>query len=97
MEKKKLDKGQHTSLTRERKRHLESIGFRWAEPKGQEAWEKRYRELVEFKAKVCIAVERLVYNGIHIVHLSDCSTWHTRLVTVSFRPKVRRTQLLEDG
>ena len=56
MEKKKFDKGQHTSLTRERKRHLESIGFRWAEPKGQEAWEKRYHELVAFKAKVCNAI-----------------------------------------
>ena len=62
MEKKKLDKGQHTSLTCEWKRHLESIGFRWAEPKGQEAWEKRYRELVEFKAKVT-AVESLFFNA----------------------------------
>lgn len=56
MEKKRFDKGQHTSLTRERKRHLESICFRWAEPKGQEAWEKRYHELVEYKVKVCDAV-----------------------------------------
>ena len=70
MEKKKLDKGQHTSLTRERKRHLESIGFRWAEPKGQEAWEKRYRELVEFKAKVYTVVERLDLHFMHVILIS---------------------------
>lgn len=53
MEKKKLDNGDKTSLTRERQRQLESIGFKWAVPKGQAAWEKRFNELVAFKAKVC--------------------------------------------
>ena len=75
MEKKKFDKGQHTSLTRERKRHLESISFRWAEPKGQEAWEKRYYELVAFKAKVCTSVERLDLQLVHTcidIHSTLC-------------------------
>ena len=96
MEKKRFDKGQHTSLTRERKRHLESICFRWAEPKGQEAWEKRYHELVAFKAKVCFSVVYLFIIHTYMMHaqLFACST---RLGTVTFRLKVRRTRRLGDG
>ena len=52
LEKKKFDNGDKTSLTLNRQRQLESIGFRWAEPKGQAAWEKRFNELVAFQAKV---------------------------------------------
>ncbi|KAL7538351.1 hypothetical protein ACHAXR_011290 [Thalassiosira sp. AJA248-18] len=53
MEKKKFDKGEKTSMSLERKDLLESVGFKWAEPKGQAAWEKRFKELVEFKRQVC--------------------------------------------
>lgn len=52
MEKKKFDNGDKTSLTLNRQHQLESIGFRWAEPKGQAAWEKRFNELVAFQARV---------------------------------------------
>ena len=54
MEKKKLDNGSKSSMTRERQRLLEGIGMKWAEPKGQAAWDKRYKELVEFKKEVLI-------------------------------------------
>jgi len=51
MEKKKFDEGTKTSLTKERCELLESIGFQWAKPKGQESWERRFKELSEYKAK----------------------------------------------
>ena len=54
MEKRKFDKGKKTSMTTERIRLLEAVGFKWAEPKGQAAWDKRYNELVQFKHKVRI-------------------------------------------
>lgn len=52
MEKKKLDQGLKTSMTQERVRRLESIGFAWAQPKGQVSWNKRYNELVAYKKEV---------------------------------------------
>ena len=39
-------------MTGERRRLLESIDFKWAEPKGQASWEKRFKELVAFKSEV---------------------------------------------
>ena len=51
MEKKKLDEGTKTSLTRQRLELLESIDFQWAQSKGQKSWERRFKELLEFKAE----------------------------------------------
>mmetsp|Transcript_20450 Transcript_20450/g.33401 ORF Transcript_20450/g.33401 Transcript_20450/m.33401 type:complete len:455 (+) Transcript_20450:134-1498(+) len=48
-EKKKLDKGEKTSMTLEQCKLLESIGFKWAKPKGQAAWNKRFDELKEYQ------------------------------------------------
>lgn len=71
MEKKKLDKNQKTSMTRERQRLLEEIDFKWAKQKGQTSWEERFAELVEFKRKVislspfCINVSKSELRDYH--------------------------------
>ena len=39
-------------MTQEKIRLLDSIGFRWAAPRGQTVWNKRFRELSAFKEKV---------------------------------------------
>ena len=44
-----------SSMTEERRRLLESIGFKWAELKGQASWERRFNELVAYKNEVFIA------------------------------------------
>ncbi|KAL7549781.1 hypothetical protein ACHAWF_013040 [Thalassiosira exigua] len=49
MEKRRLDKGESTSMTLQRRDLLNSVGFVWAEPKGQESWDRRFKELVAFK------------------------------------------------
>jgi len=51
MEKKKLDEGTKTSLTKQRFELLVSIDFQWAKSKGQESWERRFKELLEFKSE----------------------------------------------
>ena len=51
MEKKKLDEGTKTSLTKQRLELLVSIDFQWAKSKGQESWERRFKELLEFKSE----------------------------------------------
>ncbi|KAL7491007.1 hypothetical protein ACHAWT_000516 [Skeletonema menzelii] len=38
-------------MTDERLERLESIGFRWAKRKGQVGWDKKYEELIQYKAK----------------------------------------------
>jgi hypothetical protein len=53
MHKKRFDegnrkKGSSSSLCY-KIRALESIGFEWAQPKGEAAWMRRYQELVEYK------------------------------------------------
>ena len=60
MRRKKLDKGVDTTMNREKCERLKSIGFKWATPKGQAAWNKRFEELKEYKQKVSIAYEE--YN-----------------------------------
>ena len=40
-------------MTEERLQLLNSIGFKWSEPRGQALWNKRFSELVEYKDKVC--------------------------------------------
>jgi len=51
MEKKKLDEGTKTSLTKQRLELLVSIDFQWAQSKGQASWERRFKELLEFKSE----------------------------------------------
>jgi len=45
-------KGMKSQMTQERISQLNSIGFRWAEPKGRELWNMRFNELKEYKEKV---------------------------------------------
>jgi len=49
MEKKFLDDGSKTSMTKERKALLESVGFQWAKRKGNHSWYEKYNELIEYK------------------------------------------------
>jgi hypothetical protein len=53
MEYKALVEGKkRSSMNEERRRNLESIGFKWAELKGQASWEKRFSELLAYKNEV---------------------------------------------
>ncbi|GAX11425.1 hypothetical protein FisN_22Lh110 [Fistulifera solaris] len=49
MEKKFMDDGEKSSMTEDRKRQLEKIGFTWAKRKGDYSWNEKFRELEEFK------------------------------------------------
>jgi Helicase associated domain len=49
MEKKFLDEGHKTSMTPSKLRALEEVGFTWAKRKGQPSWDKRFRELLQYK------------------------------------------------
>jgi hypothetical protein len=51
MHKKKFDEGNHKGSMIFKIQALESIGFEWAQPKGEAAWMRRYHELVEYKQK----------------------------------------------
>ena len=44
--------GKKSQMTNYRIDQLNGIDFRWAEPKGQKLWDKRYNELKEYKEKV---------------------------------------------
>lgn len=100
MEKKKFDNGDKTSLTLNRQRQLESIGFRWAEPKGQAAWEKRFNELVAFQANVS-TLWRLYTSSLACIE--NLLSWLllsvrvARLVIAISLPKIRRILHLEGG
>ena len=50
-EKKRYDDGHRSILDKYKVKALEDIGFQWAKKKGEELWEKRFQELVEFRAK----------------------------------------------
>jgi hypothetical protein len=50
-----IDGTRRSSMTDERRRLLESIGFKWAEQKGQASWERRFNELVAYKNMVSIS------------------------------------------
>lgn len=51
MEKKFLDEGKKSSMTRYKLQSLESVGFQWARRKGQPSWDIRYSELLEYKSE----------------------------------------------
>ncbi len=44
-----MDDGEKSSMTEDRKRQLEMIGFTWAKRKGDYSWNEKFRELEEFK------------------------------------------------
>lgn len=50
-EKKRYDEGQRSALDRYKIKALEDIGFQWAKKKGDELWEKRFKELIEYRNK----------------------------------------------
>lgn len=51
MEKKFMDEGSKSSMTRFKLDALESIGFTWAKRKGQPSWDTRYAQLKEYHAQ----------------------------------------------
>lgn len=51
MEKRKLDKGQKSSLTEARIGLLQELGFNWGKAKGQSSWDIKFIEIVAFKKK----------------------------------------------
>lgn len=105
MEKKKLDKGERTSMTTDRKARLESIGFKWAKAKGQANWDMRFKELKAFKKEfghcnVPTKPKDLKYKGMRSSCLSrfgahrTLTCQHTRSPwEVGNEPEVRQ----EDG
>ena len=44
-----MDDGEKSSMTEDRKRQLEKIGFAWAKRKGDYSWNEKFRELEDFK------------------------------------------------
>lgn len=50
MEKKKLDRGERSSMTTERLQALQSVGFQWAKLKGDVSWNQKYTELLEYRS-----------------------------------------------
>ena len=49
MEKKFMDEGKRSSMTRYKLQVLEEIGFTWARRKGQPSWDNRYQELLAYR------------------------------------------------
>jgi hypothetical protein len=80
MEHKALVEGKRrSSMTEERRRHLESIDFKWAEQKGQASWEKRFSELVAYKSEVCSPIivcylSPLIISSYHVLSIQHSQT-----------------------
>lgn len=51
MEKKLLDQGLKSSMTKHRLEKLDQAGFHWAKQKGDVSWENKYAELCQFHEK----------------------------------------------
>ena len=51
MEKKAKDAGEKSSMTDDKAKLLEDIGFVWAKRKGQNAWEQKFLELQLYSQK----------------------------------------------
>ena len=54
--------GKKSQMTNYRIDQLNSIDFRWAEPKGQKLWDKRFNELKQYKEKV-----RELLRSVHLL------------------------------
>ncbi|KAL7491914.1 hypothetical protein ACHAWT_001353 [Skeletonema menzelii] len=50
-EHKKREDEKTSAMTDERLKRLQSIGFTWAQRKGQKGWNKKYDQLLQYKAK----------------------------------------------
>jgi len=87
MEKKKLDEGTKTSLTKQRLELLVSIDFQWAKSKGQESWERRFKELLEFKSEngSCIVPTKWTENPGEFVMLYTSINAHLILTKSSLQ------------
>ena len=97
-------------MTTERMRLLDSIGFRWPEPRGQALWDRRFNELVEYKNEVWIQQhQQLPYSPIYskyfFIHFAFrqnlmrstvclCFCTFTRLDTVISRQSRERKRIL---
>ena len=46
-----MDDDLSSSMTMDRVRALESIGFTWAKRKGQHSWDSKFDELVDYKRR----------------------------------------------
>ena len=68
MEMKAKLEGRRTNMTDRRIDLLTTIGFEWAKPKGQAAWNEKYKELIKYKEQygdcmffvVCVCVLSLL-------------------------------------
>jgi hypothetical protein len=89
MEHKALVEGKiRSSMTVERRRHLESIDFKWAEQKGQVSWEKRFSELVAYKSEVRTPIvfcnlSPLIISSYHVLSIKHSKTGHCDFPTKS--------------
>ena len=51
MEKKYQDEGRKSWMTKEKIAALDSLGFKWAKPKGHAAWNLKFTELKAYKKR----------------------------------------------
>jgi hypothetical protein len=70
--------GKKSQMTYYRIDQLNGIDFRWAEPKGQKLWEKRYNELKEYKEKVRELLCAVLYLGFFRLN-SELLRSHTQI------------------
>lgn len=70
--------GKKSQMTNYRIDQLNGIDFRWAEPKGQKLWDKRYNELKEYKEKVRLSGYYILCLGFFRLN-SELLRSHTRL------------------
>ena len=95
MEKKKLDKGEKTSMTPQRKDRLEAIDFKWAKAKGQASWDMRFKELKAFKKEVHIPSYSSICKTASILLTFFSLNLNTSTATATCRPnpKMRNSRV----
>jgi hypothetical protein len=62
-----FDKDEPTSMTEEKIRSLESIGFKWARLTGEELWNQRYSDLVAFKNEVRYDIAAVPFHSFDVL------------------------------
>ena len=70
--------GKKSQMTDYRIDQLNDIDFRWAEPKGQKLWDKRYNELKEYKEKVRLSCYCILCLGLFLLN-SKLLRSHTQI------------------
>ena len=69
-----FDKDEPTSMTEEKIRSLESIGFKWARLTGEELWNQRYSDLVAFKKEVRYDIAAVPFHSFDVlIFICTCS------------------------